>query len=103
MVQEECQKLYDIHSKLYKLHWTVINPNTLLPRTQTLLVEAVDEPPVMNEDGDRLWHGSMPNQGMMLKSWVKHKMPYIFNSGVMVIIVHSIEPYRKRGRSDEDE
>ena len=116
-VQEECQKLYDIHSKLYKLNWTVVTctvhhfegqveahtAKELLSRTQTIIVEAVDEPPVMNEDGDRLWCGHMPDHGMVLKSLVKQKMPYIFNTKYTVIIVHSIEPYQKRGRSDEDE
>ena len=113
-MQEECQKLYDIHSKLYKLMWTVITctvhhfegveeadiTKELLSRTQTLIVEAVDKPPVMNEDGDCLWHGSLPNQGMVLKSWVEEKMPYIINGWDAVIIVHSIEPYKKRARSE---
>jgi hypothetical protein len=114
-VQKECQKLYDIHSSLYKLHWTVITcavhhfegveeadtAKELLPRTQTIIVEAVDKPPV--ENGDRLWHGSLPDQGMVLKCWVKYKMPYIIHTKNMVIIVHSIEPFcKKRGRSDED-
>ena len=115
-VQEECQKLYDIHSKLYKLNWTVVTctvhhfegqveahtAKELLSRTQTIIVEAVDNPPV-DENGDPLWHGSLPNQGKVLKCWVKHKMPYHIQTKHQVIIVHSIEPYQKRGRSDEDE
>ena len=114
-VQKECQKLYDIHSNLYKLHWTVITcavhyfegveeadtAKELQCRTQTLIVEAVDKTPVI--DGDHLWHGSMPNHGMVLKYWIKTNKPYIIQTKKIGIIVHSIEPYQKRGRSDEDE
>ena len=115
-VQKECQKLYDIHSSLYKLHWTVVTcavhhfdgveesdtAKELLSRTQTIIVEAVDNPPV-DENGDPLWHGSLPDQGKVLKCWVKHKMPYHIQTKHQVIIVHSVESFcKKRGRSDED-
>ena len=103
---------HDAYKNLYRLTWTVVTcavhhfegveesdtSTKLQSLTQTLIVEAVDKPPVVNEDGDRLWHGSMPNNGMMMSGWLKKKMPYIINSagGELLIIVHSIEPYKKR-------
>ena len=112
-VMKECQRLHDIHSKLYRLTWTTVASHAyasdedepvvkLVPLTQTLIVEAVDEAPIMNQDGDRLWHGHMPNKGLMMAQWLKMDMPYIINPGgdLQLIIVHSIEPFVKRPREE---
>ena len=51
-VQKECQKLYDIHSNMYWLTWTMVDSHDcaevkLTHKTQTLIVEAVKR---------RFWH-----------------------------------------------
>ena len=51
----------------------------------------------------------MPHHGMVCKGWLKLSKPKVmmdnstFGSKDHMVIIHSIEPYQKRGRSDEDE
>ena len=120
-VMEECQKAFNELPELYKLTWTVVDSHAhiehvedeedialvkLSHKTQTLIVEAVNEQ--YNEVPDHPVYGvpskmcalDMPNYGMMLKSWVKMKMPKVMYTGEdSVHIIHSIVPYEPRKRS----
>ena len=113
-VMDECQKAYDTQPQLYKLTWTTVDHHAhvvhceddedfaqvkLVDKTQTLIVEAVDEPPRCY--GGPMWHGSMPHKGMVWSKWLKQPMPYIINYPDYreLIIVHSIVPYEPRKRA----
>ena len=109
------QKLYDGLSKLYKLTWTMVDSHAhvvevedepdfasveLSHKTQTLIVEAVDERPNHpNGHGGELSSMEMPHYGMVLKSWVEMSKPkVIMNNGPYdskdhMVIIHSIKPY----------
>ena len=77
-------------------------------KTQTLIVEAVDELPDHPVYGfpSKLCSEEMPNYGMMRKSWVKIKMPTVINTSDEydeypmhdgpLYIIHSIVPYKSR-------
>ena len=73
-----------------------------MDKTQTLIVEAVDEPPRCY--GGPMWHGSMPHKGMVWSKWLKQPMPYIINYPDYreLIIVHSIVPYEPRKRARDE-
>ena len=125
-VMEECQMAYEA-MKLYKLTWTTVDshahvvevedePNhaevKLSHKTQTLIVEAVDErPDNPNGHGGKISCMDLPDYGMVLTSWVNHftKQPstplvmmpsdhMVYGSSDRMVIVHSIEPFRKRAR-----
>ena len=117
-VMEECQKLYDAKSNLYKLTWTVVDSHAhiehiedeedianvkLSHATQTLIVEAVNNLPDHPDHGPRhkMNVPDMPNHGMMLKSWLKSSKPFVLMRGEdCMTIIHSIEPYHKRAREE---
>ena len=111
-VMEECQKAYNESPELYKLTWTVVDSHAhvehvedeedianvkLSHKTQTLIVEAVNEVP------DHPVYGvcalDMPNYGMIHESWVEIPMPRVMYMGEdSVRIIHSIVPYEPRKR-----
>ena len=127
VVMESTQELYGGLSKLYKLTWTMVDSHAhvvevedepdfprveLSHKTQTLIVEAVDElpdHPDYHGRGLKLSAMEMPHHGMVCKGWLKLSKPKVmmdnstFGSKDHMVIIHSIEPYQKRGRSDEDE
>lgn len=103
---------------LYRLTWTIVNSHahvvsredeedfactSLVPKTQTLLVEAVDKLPIDTDgSGDRVPSHALPHKGMMLKSWVDKATPFVlkeyrpFYADDWVAIVHTIQPYESR-------
>ena len=116
-VMEECQKAYNESPELYKLTWTVVDSHThiehvedeedianvkLSHKTQTLIVEAVDglpDHPVYGVPSKMIAH-DMPDDGMMLKSWLEIPMPRVMYRGANSMrIIHSIVPYEPRKRS----
>jgi hypothetical protein len=115
VAMEECQKVYDIMSNLYKLNWTVVNKHAqvhmdenegpfaqveLSHTTQTLIVEAVDHLPDYSRGG-KIQARDMPNHGMVLKYWLEKTTPFVMHGNNMVII-HSIVPYNPHKRSREE-
>ena len=111
-VMEECQKVYNVMSNLYKLNWTVVKTHAqvhmdedeppcaqveLSHTTQTLIVEAVERDVNCRGPCAR----NMPNHGMMLKSWLGITTPFVTGGNNMVII-HSIVPYNPHKRSREE-
>ena len=114
VVMESTQELYGGLSKLYKLTWTMVDSHAhvvevedepdfarvkLSHKTQTLIVEAVDERPD-HPNGDTHFRSmEMPHYGMVLKSWVEMSKPnVIMNNGPYdskdhMVIIHSIKPY----------
>ena len=111
-VMEECQKVYNVMSNLYKLNWTVVKTHAqvhmdedeppfaqveLSHTTQTLIVEAVERGVI----GQGPCAREMPNHGMMLKSWLGITTPFVTGGNNMVII-HSIVPYNPHKRSREE-
>lgn len=115
-VMEQCQRLHDVHSNLYRLTWTVVNShahvetpddcdpndeNLVVAKMQNLIVEAVDTLPY-NDRGVKMCALDMPNNGMVLASWVKMTLPFcILHGDVILVIIHSIEPYEMRKRDRE--
>ena len=80
--------------------------------TQTPIVEAVNEVPDHPVYGfpSKLCLEEMPNYGMMLKSWLKIKMPTVINTseedlmhGGPMYIIHSIVPYESRKRTRDSD
>ena len=72
-------------------------------RTQTLIVEAVNNLPDHPDHGPphKMRSPDMPNHGMMLKSWLKSSKPFVLWRGEdCMTIIHSIEPYHKRAREE---
>ena len=114
-VMEECQKVYNVMSNLYKLNWTVVNSHAqvhmdsdgcdfaqveLSHTTQTLIVEAVDYN-YYNKSGLCARH--MPNHGMVLESWLKESYPFVIHgTDDTMVIIHSIVPYNPHKRSREE-
>ena len=117
-VMEECQKVYDAQSKMYKLTWTVVDSHAHIEHiedeedianvklshvTQTLIVEAVNNLPDHPDHGPphKMRSPDMPNHGMMLKSWLDFSTPRVLMNGADgMIIIHSIEPHHKRAREE---
>ena len=114
-VMEQCQKAYNTLPNVYKLTWTVVTshahvidiedePNFAeveLSTTQTLIVEAVDGRP----DCEHGCWTTMPNRGMILKSWVEQSMPFVMtnpNKRDYMTIIHSIVPYDHHKRAREE-
>ena len=79
-LMNECQKAHKSQPKLYKLTWTVVNANAqvhceeddthaevqLSHKTQTLIVEAVDEQrPPLNRYGGPMQVFEMPDYGFV--------------------------------------
>ena len=117
-VMQECQKVYDAKSNLYKLTWTVVDSHAHIEHiedeedianvklshvTQTLVVEAVNDLPDHPDHGPphKMRSLDMPNHGMMLKSWLDFSTPRVLMNGEDgMIIIHSIVPYHKRAREE---
>ena len=120
-VMEECQKAYNSQPKLYKLTWTMVNSSSHIVRpedepdfaevnlshkTQTLIVEAVDDLPD-GEYGGKLPSMEMPNRGMALAGWVKKSTPFVlmdddpYASKDHMVIIHSIVPYKPKRALEE--
>ena len=111
-VMEECQKAYNEMPELYKLTWTAVDSHVyheednacvkLSHKTQTLIVDAVDEVPGDPTHGLRYKMSSldMPNYGMIHKSWLEIPMPRVMYMGEdSMRIIHSIVPYESRKRT----
>ena len=97
----------DAFPNLYKLTWTMVDSHAyivevedgphveLSHKNQTLIVEAVD--------GGNMLAIDMPHHGMIPKSWIKRSKPLVVMHPVhlhYMVIIHSIEPYYKRARSE---
>ena len=115
-VMEECQKVYNVMSNLYKLHWTVVNSHAhahmdenegpfaqveLSHTTQTLIVEAVER------DVNGPLARDMPYHGTMMKSWLDINTLFVMHrtfprSKPQMMIIHSIVPYNPHKRSREE-
>ena len=113
-VMEECQKVYNVMSNLYKLHWTVVKTHAqvhmdedeppfaqveLSHTTQTLIVEAVDN---NYYNKSPLCARHMPHHGMVLESWLKWSYPSVMHENNNMYIIHSIVPYNPHKRSREE-
>ena len=121
-VMEECQKAYNELPALYKLTWTMVNAHAhvehvedeedfahvkLVPKTQTLIVEAVEHLPDHPEHGSPSKMNSidMPHHGMVLASWIKLSMPLVIKDSYIpskLVVIHSILPYEARKRQRDD-
>ena len=117
VVMENTQKLYDIHKDLYNITWTVMDPHAhvevcdedediahvkLTHKTQTLIVEAVDNLPPCRHRG-RVSDFLLPDRGMVLKNWLEREVPWIRQFGEdSLIIIHSIVPYAPRKHTRDD-
>ena len=119
-IMAECQKAHKAQPELYTLTWTTVDSHahvqqvegcgeegvvcvTLEPKVQTLIVEAVDEEPLdpRGRPGWRVSGVEMPHHGMMLRSWLRLKMPhYVMHGEDSLVVLHSIVPYvsQKRAR-----
>ena len=115
VLMQKCQEAYGAQPKLYKLTWTMVDSHAhvvevedepdfarveLSHKTQTLIVEAVDERPNHpNGHGGKLSTMEMPHYGMVVKSWVELSMPRVmmkdgpYDSKDHMVIIHSIKPY----------
>ena len=116
-VMEECQMAYNESPELYKLTWTVVDSHAhvehvedeedianvkLSHKTQTLIVEAVNELPdhPIHRKPIVMSAQDMPNYGMIHKSWLEIPMPRVMYMGEdSMRIFHSIVPYEPRKRS----
>ena len=113
------EKAYNESPELYKLTWTVVDSHAhvehvedeedianvkLSHKTQTLIVEAVNEVPYhpIHRKPIVMSAQDMPNYGMMLKSWLKLPTPRVMYMGEdsvnILLILHSIVPYESRKR-----
>ena len=119
-VMENAQGLYDIHANLYKLTWTTVDAHAhvehvedeedfahvkLVPKTQTLIVEAVEHRPAHPEHGATMTTIDMPHHGMVLASWIKLSMPHIIPpimNPSKLVVIHSILPYEAKKRQRDD-
>ena len=125
-LMQKCQEAYDAQPKLYKLTWTMVDSHAhvvqvedddepdfarveLSHKTQTLIVEAVDDVEVLNhlenEYGGKLNTIGLPHHGIMWKGWLSLSKPAVlmdnnaFGRKDHMVIIHSIEPYTpKRAR-----
>ena len=122
VVMKNAQGLYDIHANMYKLTWTTVDSHshvvecedkedfarvTLVPKVQTLIVEAVDERPFHPVHGPpvRMATWEMPHYGMVYAGWLKLSMPHCiqWDRSSMgprseVYILHSIVPFKSNKR-----
>ena len=113
-VMEECQKVYNVMSNLYKLNWTVVKTHAqvhmdeeeppcaqveLSHTTQTLIVEAVDN---NYYNKSPLCARDLPNHGIVLESWLKWAYPSVMHENNNMYIIHSIVPYNPHKRSREE-
>ena len=110
-LMNECQKAHTSQPKLYKLTWTVVNANAqvhfeeddtcavvqLSHKTQTLIVEAVDERP-LDRFGHHMNTVDMPDHGLMYTGWIDMELPSVIGQDDKMIIIHSIvsyDPYKR--------
>ena len=105
----------------YKLTWTMVDSHAhvvedvpdracvnLSHKTQTLIVEVVDELPE-HPNGIQMMAMELPNHGMVLRDWVNHftKQPSIplvayGRTDEYMVIVNSIVPYELKKRAREE-
>ena len=118
-LMKECQKAHNSQPKLYELTWTVVNGNAqvhseedgdiavvqLSHKTQTLIVEAVDERPhhVGPHQHIPMSTLEMPDHGLIFSSWIGLRTPWVIDDPTETYktIIHSIVPYDpyKRARA----
>ena len=121
-VMKNAQGLYDIHAILYKLTWTTVDAHAhvehvedeedfahvkLVPKTQTLIVEALEHLPDHPEYGSPSKMNSidMPHHGMVLASWIRLSMPHSIPDPYIpskLVVIHSILPYEAKKRQRDD-
>lgn len=115
---DACKEEADATKQLYALTWTTVEAHAhvehieddddiaqvkLVPKTQTLIVEAMEHLPDHPEHGSpcKLKSIEMPHRGMVLASWTKLSMPRVicdeFDPSKLVVI-HSIVPYESKKR-----
>ena len=110
-LMQTCQDAYSAQPKLYQLTWTMVDSHAhvvevedepdfarvkLSHKTQTLIVEAVDERPNHpNGHGGTLTSMEMPHYGMVYKGWLETAKPTVIVDDMRggMVIIHSIEPY----------
>ena len=121
VVMENAQGIYDIHANMYKLTWTTVEAHAHIEhnedepdwavskfahRTQSLIVEAVDDLPPTPAYGyrARMSADDMPNHGMVLARWIKMSMPRVISDrdDQLVVIQHSIVPYAPKKRARDE-
>ena len=119
VVMEACQKAYNSQPKLYKLTWTMVESHAhvvevqhepdfarvqLAHKTQTFIVEAVNERPDAPY-GAKMNAHEMPNHGLVLKSWIERPMPCVYMGNMredILVVIHSIVPYEPYKRVREE-
>ena len=116
-VMEQCQMAYDMQPELYVITWTIVESHShiehveddedvphvnLTHKTQSLIVEAVDAPPI-GRYGSQICAIDMPHHGMILRSWTELTMPRAMKIREDdIVIVHSIVPYEPRNKRMRD-
>ena len=119
---DACKEEADATNKMYKLTWTTVESHAhvehvqhdndiahveLVPKTQTLIVEAVDRRPDHPEHGPpcKMESVDMPHHGFVLASWMELSMPSVIPRNCPcsdLVIVHSIVPYEPKKRLRDD-
>ena len=115
---DACKEYADDKKQLYKLTWTTVEAHAhvehiedkedfahaqLVPKTQALIVEAVEHLPDHPEHGSpcKLQSIEMPHHGMLLASWMKRPMPNVIADlydPSKLVVIHSIVPYESKKR-----
>ena len=115
---DACKKEADATKQLYTLTWTTVEAHAhvehieddediarvkLVPKTQTLIVEAIDHLPDHPRLGSpcKLNSIEMPHNGMVLASWMRRPMPNVVfdrDGSSKLAVIHSIVPYEPQKR-----
>ena len=115
---DACKEEADATKQLYALTWTTVEAHAhveriehdddiaqvkLVPKIQTLLVEAMEDLPDHPEHGSpcKLKSTEMPHHGMVLASWMKLSMPHVIRDEFdpsKLVVIHSIVPYELKKR-----
>ena len=115
---DACKEEADATKQLYTLTWTTVEAHAhvehiededdiaqvkLVPKTQTLIVEAMEHLPDHPRHGSpcKLESIEMPHHGMVLASWMKLSMPHSICDAFdpsKLVVVHSIVPYEPKKR-----
>ena len=115
---DACKEEADATKQLYALTWTTVEAHAhverieddddiaevkLVPKTQTLIVEAMEHLPDHPEHGSpcNLKSTEMPHHGMVLASWMRLSMPHVISDPFdpsKLVVIHSIVPYEPKKR-----
>lgn len=115
---DACKEEADATKQLYTLTWTTVEAHAhveyvqdeddiarvkLVPKTQTLIVEAVGHLQDHPEHGSpcKIHSIEFPHHGMVLASWMKLPMPNVIVDPLYpskLVVIHSILPYEPKKR-----